>query len=327
MTGTMSLPVPPKLPKRRDDQRHDPWIVEVVVRPVDRRRARVGAAEDALLQPALDLADCAARLRLDALPRLGQRPELVVGGAGERRVDLVSRAAALLDLVGEIRDSRGRSRRSGSGSARDAELDDRIARERLHLQAAGDREADPERRRRPRLERVAAGRGDAALEDLHASQRARAAACDECALHRTERPRTPCTGCCSVVAILAAPGARRLLPRPVQLTMCGPLPENGSPLLAVQVTSPAVPPGVSGNVPAPSTLADDFGGQTPAPVSGCVGPRSISAWMPALQSPAAKYASGSARAREAARRCGPTERCAVLQPRMCTTPSVWRRVS
>src|SRR5215204_1915314 len=209
--------------ERRDDQRHDAWVADAVARPVDRRRTGVGAAEDPLLQPLLDLAHRPTRLCLDALPGLGKRPELVVCRAGQAGVDLVGGTAALLDLVGEVRNRRIAVDRLVL-AAGDAQLDDRIACLRLHLETAGDRDADPERRRRSGLKGVASRRGDAALEDLNASQRARTSRPgDECSLNRTERSLRLARIVVLVVAGQAVPGAHGLLPAPVQLDRMGPL--------------------------------------------------------------------------------------------------------
>jgi hypothetical protein len=70
-------------------------------------------------------------------------------------------------------------------------------------------------------------------------------------------------------------------------TLCGPPPERGRPDVAVHVTSPLEPPGVSRYLPAPSTVAQTSV-VTPEPVSGCSEPRSTSACTPAEQSAAAK---------------------------------------
>src|SRR5918995_7079275 len=183
--------------ERRDDQRHDPGVVGVVVGPVDRRGARVRAAEDPVLQPLLDLADGAAGLRLHALPRLGQAPEVVVRGARERLVELVSGPTAEVDLVPEVRD-RGVAVDRLVLAARDAKLDNRVGRQGLHLQAASDGDADAERVRRARLEGVAARRADTALVDLDGLQRAGAGAGEEGALYRPERPGR--------LALVAVPG-------------------------------------------------------------------------------------------------------------------------
>jgi hypothetical protein len=62
---------------------------------------------------------------------------------------------------------------------------------------------------------------------------------------------------------------------------------NGNPLVADHVTRPPLPAAVSGYFPLPSTVAQTSV-VTPVPVSGCVRPRSISAWTPALQSTVVK---------------------------------------
>src|SRR4051812_6307859 len=69
--------------ERSDDERHDARVVLAVVRPVDGCCAAVGAAENPVFHAVLDLPDSAARLGLDALPRLGRSPQLVVAGARE----------------------------------------------------------------------------------------------------------------------------------------------------------------------------------------------------------------------------------------------------
>src|SRR5215216_3371010 len=84
-------------PAERAERRDDALVVLAVVRPVDRGCTGARAAEDAVLQPLVDLPHRTAGLRLDAVPRLGGPPELVVARACERLVDRISRAAALSD--------------------------------------------------------------------------------------------------------------------------------------------------------------------------------------------------------------------------------------